>query len=110
MSDKGKPDIVKAVFENDNQKLLKLLDKSVDPNQQDEDGNTALHFAVLRGNRDAIDTKPLSKEEAMRQLFNENKQKDEESAALAFYYAQQAEKAKANQDNFWSGLKQVTNW
>jgi hypothetical protein len=55
MSDKGKPDIVKAVFENDNQKLLKLLDKSVDPNQQDEDGNTALHFAVLRGNRDAID-------------------------------------------------------
>jgi hypothetical protein len=46
----------------------------------------------------------------MRKLFNENKQKDEESAALAFYYAQQAEKAKANQDNFWSGLKQVTNW
>ena len=24
--------------------------------------------------------------------------------------AQQAEKAKANQDNFWSGLKQVTNF
>jgi hypothetical protein len=46
----------------------------------------------------------------MRQLFNENKQKDEESAALAFYYAQQSEKAKANQESFWSGLKQVTNW
>jgi len=61
-------------------------------------------------NRDAINTTPLSKEEAMRRLFEENKQKDEESAALAFYYAQQSEKAKANQDSFWSGLKQVTNW
>ncbi len=60
--------------------------------------------------RDNVDTKPLSKEEAMRQLFNENKQKDEESAALAFYYAQQSEKAKANQESFWSGLKQLTNW
>lgn len=60
--------------------------------------------------RDTVDTKPLSKEDAMRQLFNDNKQKDEESAALAFYYAQQAEKAKQSQDSFWSGLKQVTNW
>jgi hypothetical protein len=60
--------------------------------------------------RDSVDTKPLSKEEAMRQLYQENKQKDEESAALAFYYAQQSEKAKNNNDNFWSGLKQLTNW
>lgn len=60
--------------------------------------------------RESVDTKPLSKEEAMRQLYQDNKQKDEESAALAFYYAQQSEKAKVNQDNFWSGLKQVTNW
>ena len=53
---------------------------------------------------------PLSKEEAMRQLYNQNKEKDEESAALAFYYAQQSEKAKKNENNFWTGLKQVTNW
>jgi hypothetical protein len=59
--------------------------------------------------RDSVNTTPLSKEEAMRQLYQENKQKDEESAALAFYYAQQAEKAKKNQDSFWSGLKQLTN-
>mgnify|MGYP003330997743 CR=1 FL=1 len=50
--------------------------------------------------RDTVNTTPLSKEEAMRQLFNENKQKDEESAALAFYYAQQAEKSKEKQGNF----------
>ena len=41
----------------------------------------------------------------MRQLYQDNKQKDEESAALAFYYAQQSEKAKVSQDNFWSGLE-----
>lgn len=60
--------------------------------------------------REGIDTSPLSKEEAMKQLYYQNKQKDEESAALAFYYAQQAEKTKQNQESFWSGLKQLTNW
>ena len=59
--------------------------------------------------RDSVNTTPLSKEEAMRQLYRDNKTKDEESAALAFYYAQQAEKAKKNQETFWSGLKQLTN-
>jgi hypothetical protein len=60
--------------------------------------------------RDSVNTTPLSKEEAMRQLYRENKNKDEESAALAFYYAQQSEKAKESQQQFWSGLKQLTNW
>lgn len=60
--------------------------------------------------RESVDTKPLEKEEAMKQLYLQNKQKDEESAALAFYYAQQSEKALKNQQSFWSGLKQVTNW
>jgi hypothetical protein len=60
--------------------------------------------------RDGINTTPLSKEDAMKQLYHQNKQKDEESAALAFYYAQQEEKMKSNQQNFWSGLKQLTNW
>jgi hypothetical protein len=60
--------------------------------------------------RDNTNIIPLSKEEGMRQLYNQNKQKDEESAALAFYYAQQSEKAKKNENNFWTGIKQVTNW
>ncbi len=55
MSDKEKPDLVKASFENDYQKMLTLLKQGVDPNQQDEDGNTALHFAVLHSNIDAVD-------------------------------------------------------
>jgi hypothetical protein len=60
--------------------------------------------------RESVNTTPLSKEEAMRQLYQQDKQKNEESAALAFYYAQQSEKAKKNTDNFWSGLQQITNW
>ena len=50
-----------------------------------------------------------SKEESLRQLYDIEKQSNEESAALAFYYAQQTEKSKKNSENFWSGLKQITN-
>jgi hypothetical protein len=46
----------------------------------------------------------------MRQLYIQNKQHDEESAALAFHYAREAEKVKKNSESFWSGLKQLTNW
>jgi hypothetical protein len=63
-----------------------------------------------KNHRNTVDTTPLSKEEAMRQLYQQNKTKDEESAALAYYYAKQSEKAKKNEDSFWSGLKQITNW
>jgi curved DNA-binding protein CbpA len=86
--------------------------ESVIPVTEDDFRKTQQFKSVdeYKRHRESVDTKPLSKEEAMRQLFNENKQKDEESAALAFYYAQQSEKAKVNQNNFWSGLKQVTNW
>ena len=59
--------------------------------------------------RDNVNTVPLSKEEAMRQLYNNNKQKDEESIALAFYYAEQSEKSLKNQQSFWAGLKQINN-
>lgn len=59
--------------------------------------------------RNSSNTKPLDKEEAMKQLYHQNKQKDEESAALAFYYAQQSEKTKQKQESFWSGLKQLTS-
>lgn len=63
-----------------------------------------------KSHRESVDVTPLQKEDAMKQLYYQNKQKDEESAALAYYYAKQAEKAKQNQDSFWSGLKQLTNW
>lgn len=92
--------------------LRQAYAESVIPVTEDDYNKTKQFKTVeeYKRHRDSVDTKPLSKEEAMRQLFNENKQKEEESAALAFYYAQQAEKAKTNQENFWSGLKQLTNW
>jgi len=79
----------------------------------EEDFHRTQKFKTMeeyKRHRENVDTTPLSKEEAMKQLYHQNKQKDEESAALAFYYAQQAEKTKQNQAVFWSGLKQLTNW
>jgi hypothetical protein len=58
--------------------------------------------------RESVDTKPLEKEVALKQLYAENKQQEEESIALAYYYAKQAEKVKQNNQSFWSGLRQLT--
>lgn len=59
--------------------------------------------------RNTVDVTPIDKTQAMRQLYNQNKDLESESAALAFHYAKQSEKAKKNSDNFWSGLKQITH-
>ena len=63
-----------------------------------------------KAHRDNVDVTPIDKEVALRKLMEQNKKEDQESAALAYYYAKQAEKAKENEDSFWSGLKQLTNW
>ena len=60
--------------------------------------------------RNSMETKPLEKEESLKQLYNNNKQQEDESVALAYYYAKQTEKAQKSQETFWSGLKQLTNW
>lgn len=92
--------------------LRQAYAESVIPVTED-DYNKVKKFRSIdeyKRHRESVDTKPLEKEEAMKQLYLQNKQKDEESAALAFYYAQQSEKALKNQQSFWSSLKQVTNW
>jgi len=53
---------------------------------------------------------PLSKEESIKQLYKRNKDLEEESAALAYHYAKEAENVKKSQQSFWSGLKQLANW
>ena len=45
----------------------------------------------------------------MKQLYTENKTQEEESVALAYYYAKQAEQNKQNSQSFWSSIKQLTN-
>lgn len=92
--------------------LRQAYAESVIPITED-DYNKVKKFRSIdeyKRHRDSVDTKPIEKEEAMKQLYQQNKQKDEESAALAFYYAQQSEKANKNQQIFWSGLKQLTNY
>ena len=79
----------------------------------EEDFNKTQKFKSVdeyKRHRENVDMSPLSKEEAMRQLFYQEKKENEESASLAFYHAQQLEKARKNNDTFWSGLKQLTNW
>jgi len=92
--------------------LRQAYAESVIPVTED-DYNKVQKFKSIdeyKRHRETANTNPLSKEEALRQLYHQDKQKNEESAALAFYYAQQSEKAKKNDSEFWSGLKQLTNW
>ena len=92
--------------------LRQAYAESVIPVTED-DYNKVKKFRSIdeyKRHRESVDTTPIEKEAAMKQLYQQNKQKDEESAALAFYYAQQTEKANKNQESFWSGLKQVTNY
>lgn len=92
--------------------LRQAYAESVIPVTED-DYNKVQKFKSMdeyKRHRDTVNTTPLSKEEALRQLYRQEKDKNEESAALAFYYAQQSEKAKKNESEFWSGLKQLTNW
>ena len=58
-------------------------------------------------NRDQIDTTPLSKAEAERILLQNDRNLDQESAALAYKYAKEAEKAKAQQQSFWGEIKRL---
>jgi hypothetical protein len=92
--------------------LRQAYAESVIPITED-DFNKVQKFKSIdeyKRHRDTTDIKPLSKEESLRTLYYQDKQKNEESAALAFYHAQQLEKAKKNNEEFWSGLKQLTNW
>lgn len=54
-------------------------------------------------------TAPLSKEESMRMLYNQNKKNDDQSSSLAFYYAKQSEQVKQQNDKFWSEFRQLKN-
>jgi hypothetical protein len=59
--------------------------------------------------RESVNIVPLDKETSIKQLFKENKQQDEESVALAYYYATQNEKVKQKSQSFWANLKQLMN-
>jgi hypothetical protein len=43
-------------------------------------------------------------------LLKQKSELDQQSAALAFKYAREAEKAKQKQNAFWGDIKQLTGW
>lgn len=63
-----------------------------------------------KNHRDKVDIKPISKEESDKKLLYNERQANQQSAALAFKYAKEAEKVKEKQNNFWSDLKHITGW
>lgn len=68
------------------------------------------NISEYKRHRDQVDTTPLTKAEAERKLLRQQNELEQQSAALAFKYAQEAEKAKKNQQSFWGDIKQLTGW
>jgi hypothetical protein len=78
-----------------------------------EDYNKIQKFnnvSEYKAHRERLDISPLTKEESERKLLQQQQQHDQHSAALAFKYAKESEKAKQKQKGFWSDLKQITDW
>ena len=68
--------------------------------------NSTQEYKNFRDNQNII---PLSEKDSLDKLRFTNNKLEEESANLAFYYAQQNEDALKQKDNFWAGLKRITN-
>ena len=103
-----------SVFSEDNLNYTDLKQayvESVIPVTNEDYQNTPKFKNVdeYRRHRDTVDISPIDKAESMKQLYNENKNQEDESVALAYYYAKQAEKAKLQKQSFWAGIKHLTN-
>ena len=103
-----------SLFSDDNMNYTDLKQayvESVIPVTQ-EDYQNMPKFKNLdeyQRHRDGFDTSPIDKAESLKQLYKENKHQEDESVALAYYYAKQAEKAKLQKQSFWAGIKHLTN-
>ena len=68
------------------------------------------NFNEYKKQRDNVDTTPLTKEQGERMLYKKEAELEQQSAALAFKYAKEAEMAKQKQKGFWGDIKQITGW
>ena len=78
-----------------------------------EDYNKMQKFGSLneyKSHRDRVDITPLSKEEANRILYQQQKDAEHQSASLAYRYALEAENAKKKQNSFWGEIRNLTNF
>jgi hypothetical protein len=64
-------------------------------------------LSEYKARRDTADTSPLSKQEAERMLLQQEREGEKQSAALAYKYAQQSERAKQNSQSFFTDLRQI---
>jgi hypothetical protein len=60
--------------------------------------------------RSSVNIKPLSTQESQRQLYEMQRKQEQESVALAYKLAKDAEKTQQKQNSFWADLKQITGW
>jgi hypothetical protein len=68
------------------------------------------NISEYKRHRDQVDTTPLTKAEAEQKLLRQQNELEQQSAALAFKYAQESERAKQKQQSFWGDIKQLTGW
>jgi hypothetical protein len=83
--------------------------ESVIPVTQDDYNNRTKYRNIEELKSERTNDKPLDKASAMKQLYEQNQKQDKDSAAIAYYYAQQTEQALKNNKSFWAELKQLNN-
>ena len=66
--------------------------------------------AEYQAHRESTEAKPLSQAESTRILEQQSQEEAMQSAALAFKYAKELEKASVKDKGFWAELKQITGF
>lgn len=63
-----------------------------------------------KSHREKANVAPLNKADAERLLYQQEQDRNKQSSALAFKYAQEAEKVKEKQRGFWAEIRHLTNF
>lgn len=64
-------------------------------------------LSEYKARRDNVDTSPLSEQESQRILLQQGRELEQQSAALAYKYAQQSERARQNNQSFFTDIRQI---
>ena len=78
----------------------------------EEDYNKIPKFSTIdeyNRYRNSVDMSIPTKEESMKQLYNQNKMDEDENTALAYHLAKQSEEVSLKKQQFWSSIKQLKN-
>jgi curved DNA-binding protein CbpA len=65
-------------------------------------------LSEYKASRDNSSVSPLSKQEAEQILLKQGKDLEQQSAALAYKYAQQTERSRQNSQSFFTDIRQIT--